>query len=310
MELHQPPQQAPTRRGSLRGEADGSLEQLRWGEVAQLLREIQEVAPPHDRRVAWRMLFAAYIWGEAQVSEGLAYFATVRDQPGQTLRAAAILHAGESALLAASGQIERALELARQSTDMARDLDPRAVGASAFLTAQVHIARGDLTEAINNFTEGIEALRAEGVLAMVSTMLGWKAALLLEQGDHDDEARLVVEEAAVVTSPYHCMSVALVETCRAILAAREGDHAQAAARASEALAVIDTTDQLCQQADVRRWLSEVHRRRGDVAGQRRTARRSAGSVSRQGSPAAPRGNRATAVTGHQLRPPSTASGNG
>jgi len=78
-----------------------------------------------------------------------------------------------------------------------------------------------------------------------------------------------VDESAAVTSPYDTMSVGLVETDRAVLAARDGDHAEAAARSANALAAIDAGDQICQQADISRWLSEVPRRRGDVAEQRR-----------------------------------------
>jgi len=72
-----------------------------------------------------------------------------------------------------------------------------------------------------------------------------------------------------VTSRYDIVSVGLVEACRAVLAARRGDHAEAAARASKALEAIDAGDQLIDQADVRRCLSEVARRRGDAAAQRR-----------------------------------------
>ena len=152
---------------------------------------------------------------------------------------------------------------------MAPDRDPYTVGFNAFLIGPVHVARGDLAEAIRTYTEGIEGLRNGGDLSYASTMLGMKAALLLEQGHHDDEARRVVEEAAAVTSSYDRASVAYVETCRAVLAARDGDHAQASARALKALEAIDATDQISAQADVRRWLSEVPGRRGDVIEQRR-----------------------------------------
>jgi ATP/maltotriose-dependent transcriptional regulator MalT len=215
------------------------------------------------------MLLAACLWGEAHVDEGLAYVPTLRDQPGQTLLTSAIIQAHEGALLAISGRIEPALELARESMHIARDLDPGALNATASAAAQVHLARGDLEEAVQSFTEAIEVLRDCGELAYASTMLGWKAALLLEQGHQDEEARRVLAEAAAVTSPYDSTSVGFVETCRAVLAARSGDHAEAATRASKALLAIDTGDQICQQADIRRWLSEVACRRGDVVGQRR-----------------------------------------
>ena len=135
-------------------------------------------------------------------------------------------------------------------------------------TAWIHIATGNLKEACRNFAKAIEVARSLGNISAVSTMLGWKAALLLEQGGRDDQARQLLTEAAAVT-PYDINSIALVETCHAVLAARDGNHAQAAARASKALAAIDATDEICTQASIRRWLSEVPRRRGDVPEQRR-----------------------------------------
>lgn len=132
-----------------------------------------------------------------------------------------------------------------------------------------HLARGDLDEALRNLTQASEVMREHGDLSLASSMLGWKAALLLEQGDHNDQARHVLEEAAAVTLPYDNSSVALVETCRALLAARNRDHDQAAVRASKALTTIDASDNFFHRADIRRWLSEVPRLRGDIAQQRR-----------------------------------------
>ena len=142
------------------------------------------------------------------------------------------------------------------------------LGAAASATAWIHMATGNLKEACRNYDQAIEVARNLGQLAMASGMLGWKAALLLEQGGRDDQARQLLTEAAAVT-PYDINSIALVETCHAVLAARDGNHAQEAARASKALTAIDATDQICLQADIRRWLSEVPRRRGDVPEQRR-----------------------------------------
>jgi len=177
----------------------------RWGDAAKMLREIQQVGPSHDRREARMWGVAAYVWGPAPVDEGLAYVATFRDQPGSTLRSAAIMQATEAALLAAAGRIEPAIDLARASALVGRDLDPLAFGYIAQFRAWVPLARGDLDEALRNLSEGIEVMREHGDLSLASTTLGWKAALLLEQGDHDDQARQVLEEAAAVTSPHDTM---------------------------------------------------------------------------------------------------------
>lgn len=87
-------------------------------------------------------------------------------------------------------------------------------------TAWIHIATGNLKEACRNFAKAIEVARSLGNISAVSTMLGWKAALLLEQGGRDDQAQQVLTEAAAVTSRYDITSVALLETCHAVLAAR------------------------------------------------------------------------------------------
>jgi class 3 adenylate cyclase/tetratricopeptide (TPR) repeat protein len=249
--------------------ADAAVMRGRWGDAAQMLREIHHVSSPHDRRGARIVFVHAYIWGPAPVDEGLAYIATIRDQPGQTIRTAAIMEANRAALLAAAGRIEPALDLLRESTHIARDLDPFALMSISFATVLVHLARGDLDEALRNLTQASEVMRECGDLSYASTMLGLKAALLLEQGDHNDQARQVLEEAAAVTSLYDTMTVGLVETCQALLADRDGDREQAAARASEALVTIDASDLICVQADIRRWLSEVPRLHGEVAQQRR-----------------------------------------
>jgi class 3 adenylate cyclase len=241
----------------------------RWGDAAQLSREIQDVGSPFDKRDTQFLFGAEHAYGARTVNEGLAFFATVRDSPGQALRTRVMMQAGEASLLAAAGRTAHALELVRESTQMAGELDPYALAAMAQRSAQVHRACGEVEEALVSLTDGIEAARDGGALTYVSTMLGWKVVLLLEQGLHDDEARQVIEEAANLTSPYDIASLTMVETGRAILAARDGDHGDAAERASIALALVDATDDICQQASIRRWLSEVPLRRGDAAEQRR-----------------------------------------
>lgn len=240
-----------------------------WAQGAELIGEIQQVGSSPDRRDAKLALGAVYLNGPAHVDDCLAYSATLRDQPGQTLFSLAIMQAGEAAFLAMAGQIDRALELVRQSTLLVRDLDESAASLTAALKALVHVAHGDLPAAIQDLTDQIAHLRRCGAFAVTSTLLAWQAALLLEQGGHDDEARQVLQEAATFTSPYDILSVGLVETCRAVLAARDGDHAEAAARASLALDAIDAGDHTCQRANIRRWLSEVPARHGDTMEQRR-----------------------------------------
>lgn len=79
----------------------------------------------------------------------------------------------------------------------------------------------------------------------------------------------MLEESARHTSHHDAISVSLVASCRAVMAARDDDHERAQAEMTASLVAVDSTDQPVQRADARRWLSEVARRRGDVNGERR-----------------------------------------
>lgn len=254
---------------ALHAGADAAVMEGTWAQEADFLREIQEVGSPYDRRITTSMMGAVYLNGPAHVDEGLAYVATVRDLPGQSVSAQAIMLSGEATMLATAGQSERALELVHQSARLVQDLDDHLQFTPTLLAALVHLTRGDIATAIQGFSVGIAHLRRGGQLGPASTLLAWQAALLLEQGGSEDEARQVLEEAASVTSLYDYVSVALVETCRAVLAARGGDHPEGALRASKALAAIDIGDDIVQRANIRRWLSEVPARVGDTVEQRR-----------------------------------------
>jgi ATP/maltotriose-dependent transcriptional regulator MalT len=92
---------------------------------------------------------------------------------------------------------------------------------------------------------------------------------MLERGDPVHTVAPLVDEAEGYTSPYDTLSVSFVSACRAILAIRAGDRDRAVAQATEAIKVIDGTQQVWQQADARRYLSEVPRVTGDVDLERR-----------------------------------------
>ena len=79
----------------------------------------------------------------------------------------------------------------------------------------------------------------------------------------------MIERAAQWTSPYDVVSVALVETGRALTALRRGEHEEALTHSTTALETIDRSDQLLEQASLRRLLAEIPRILGDVAQEHR-----------------------------------------
>jgi len=59
------------------------------------------------------------------------------------------------------------------------------------------------------------------------------------------------------------MSVAMVEAGRGLVAARRRDHDAATAHLDEAVRVVDDSDQVWQQADLRRWAALAAELAGD-----------------------------------------------
>ncbi|MEP6817865.1 MAG: adenylate/guanylate cyclase domain-containing protein [Marmoricola sp.] len=246
-----------------------AMMQAQWGEVERLAREVLAVAPVHDRRTARLQLLGAQFWGERPYPEGLATVVEIRLQPGQSERDDVMNRSVEAAFRAGLGELVRARELHEEAEQQTAPTDPFVRFITAFTFLQVYIADGDHPRAQRLLRGGCEASRESGYFAILSTLAVWRCALLLEHGDPDDEAGAVLEEAARHTSAYDAMSVSLVATCRAVLASRAGDHERAQAEMTASLAAVDSTDQLVQRADARRWLSEVARRGDDVDGERR-----------------------------------------
>lgn len=251
--------------------AGGSANQMTgiWEQVAEDMVELLEIGTPQDRSRARFYLGAAHLWGSRPVTQGRAYLEGYLALPGLTAREIAFGQSAKAAMVAMDGDLDEALALSTEAERAALAVDSRAAGTTSFTTVQVHNARGDLHAAIASLDDGIEAHRSGGGLAFASTLLAFKAALLLESGGRDQEAQVVTAEAAAVTSPYDTLSVGFVESCRAVLAARAGDQQKADLHAAAAMTAMEVGDQISQRADVCRWLSEVPARRGDVEGQRR-----------------------------------------
>jgi hypothetical protein len=133
----------------------------------------------------------------------------------------------------------------------------------------VYAMSGDLDAAIAYSERLVEFLRGSGALGTASTYMLVQAMLRLERGDPPAGVLPLVQEAAANTSPHDASSVSLRAACRAILAVRSGERDAAYVLTEEALRVTDGTQDAWEQADLRRWLSEVPRTTGDVAFERR-----------------------------------------
>ena len=111
---------------------------------------------------------------------------------------------------------------------------------------------------------GLPGAQAIGERGWLSTVAGQTAHALLELG-RDDEAEHWIGVAAASGSPDDVITRTLTLEVEAKLCSRRGDHAEAAALARAAVALIAQTDMLEATADARLTLAGVLHATGDDA---------------------------------------------
>jgi class 3 adenylate cyclase len=256
----------------LRVLSDTSLMSSMSAEAWESCEEIIRIGSAADVREAWMTRGAVLIYGDA----------TLREARDAVRHQATIV--GNTEVQGLRSLIADALVAAADCSPDARDVlaamaarmeELRAAGKLShpfsFLIDAFELTR-DLDGAIVQAQRVSDTFRRLGDTGHASTYILEQAVLMLERGDPPENVVPLVEEGATYTSPYDAYSVSLEATCRAILALRAGDHDVATDLVTEALGVIDKTDQVWGQADVRRWLSAVPRATGDIERERRMLR--------------------------------------
>jgi class 3 adenylate cyclase len=225
-----------------------------WAPVLELNKEIAEVGSLSRRRAALRGRTHIYLLGPFPASALVDHARSTRTPSLPPLQLLA-LDLAEQAGLAASGQHDprrvRELEALVAEYGIANlDHGQQMLGA-------VHMWTGDLVAAANDIRLIANAQVEFGLYAYASTYLPWHALVARDAGepiaDHADRVALAAEH----TAPNDILSVGLVTTAQALLAADTGDHERAERLAEHAIKVTDRGDQTWNRADVRRWGADV-----------------------------------------------------
>jgi class 3 adenylate cyclase len=241
----------------------------RWDAVTAGLEELREVGGAHDRRYARMMTGGALLWGSAPLTRLDEFVRHQQEEgergpqsPADKLRLACMRAAAGAGLGRAGATDELRDYVHADGAGMLRIHQLQIVGSGLLLA-------GDPVTAADLYDESMRIMLAAGDLAHASTLIGWVAALRLEVGTEPVAVAELVDLASDTTSPHDVVSVAYREVSRGLLFARLGDHDGAAPHLAEAVQVIDDSDQLWQQAEMRRWSGLAARWRGDRAEERR-----------------------------------------
>jgi hypothetical protein len=239
-----------------------------WREMGPLLEEATAIATAAgetylaDENLMYSWAVAR--WGPTTVQDGLALSARVHaalaDAPATRSRAEKQL----AALLAMDGDVTAA----RAAMGAAPGLDEGLTYTFwAFCGVTVEDIAGDDRRAAEIATAGGDVARAHGDVGFSSTLYGLAAVILADLGDG---AAADLTATARDSSPVgDTVSQSLWRVAAALLTARDGDADRTRQLVEEAVEWMDRSDQINEQADVRRRAANAMLRIGDDAAARR-----------------------------------------
>ena len=242
---------------------------LQWGaaeEAAQ--RTLQYARLAGNKLVAARAIstlgFCA-LSGPTPVSEAIDRCRELLDDVGGDRKAEALLDASLSHLEAMRGNVDESRSLYRASRAKLEELGWTFLAAqTSFDSGPVEILNGDLATAEAELRRDYDTLERMGETNYISTTAALLAEVLYRQGDLDgaEEHTKISEELAAaddVTSQFRWRSV------RAKVLAARGDGETAETLASEAVRLIQASDDINSAGDALIDLAEVRRVAGRSA---------------------------------------------
>lgn len=238
-----------------------------WRRVFDLATELTNTSGLRGAHLSESYREAGAMWGPTPVREALAICTGVLRDPAAPSTRVVAAKLVRAPLLAYDGQLDAAREVVVSVEPALAEIDTFLVTVAAFYLSRFHRACGNLEAASSSLAAGAAAAAGIDSLSYASTLLGDQALILLELGRAED-ALPILERAESITSAFDALSLACCRGARAILAARAGRLDEAADLAGEALRYADSTDQVVEQANLRRQLTVVARARGDLAAER------------------------------------------
>ncbi|MBB6628713.1 AAA family ATPase [Nocardioides sp. KIGAM211] len=248
----------------LRGRSAASTVSALWVQAAAVSEEAMAVGRPADVRNARSLRGASRYFGEMPLREVARQIEEETASGDRTAVRHRLRRAALEAIVAAADMAPDAAVRLAEAQAVAEELIASGKRLSqVFLIDAYHLHR-DLDAAIAYTQVVCDNFREIGDTGHASTYVLMQAAMMLERGDDAAEVLPLVEEGARYTARFDVLSTAYLATCRAVVAARSGDLDLAWTLTQEALAAVDRTDQLWQQAELRRFLAEIPRRRGEA----------------------------------------------
>ena len=256
----------------------------RFGDAAEASRRAVEHARRagdlrQERRAATAYAAAASL-GPTLVDEAIDRCEAAMEQTAGDRQSEGHLLAVLAGLYGMQGEFGHARSLAARSRSIFEELGLRMETARLGLdTSAIERLAGDLEGAARDLRSAYDALDAVGERFALSTIAGFLAQTLLEQGDLE-EASAYAERSRELTTEADVATQALWRYARGRILARQGAPEEAEAIVREAIALLESTDAIVYQIEAHVALGEALIAAGR-AGEARDAYLSAQSLAEQ-----------------------------
>ena len=233
----------------------------RFGEAAEASRRAVEHARRagdvrQERRAATAYAAAASL-GPTLVDEAIDRCEAALEQTAGDRQSEGHLLAVLAGLYGMQGEFDHARSLAGRSRSIFEELGLRMETARLGMdTSTIERLAGDLDGAARELRSAYDALDAVGERFALSTIAGFLAQTLLEQGDLE-EATAYAERSRELTTEADVATQALWRYARGRILARQGAPREAEAIIREALGLLESTDAIVYQIEAHVALGEA-----------------------------------------------------
>ncbi len=233
----------------------------RFGDAAEASRRAVEHARRagdlrQERRAATAYAAAASL-GPTLVDEAIDRCEAAMEQTAGDRQSEGHLLAVLAGLYGMQGEFGHARSLAARSRSIFEELGLRMETARLGLdTSAIKRLAGDLEGAARDLRSAYDALDAVGERFALSTIAGFLAQTLLEQGDLE-EANAYAERSRELTTEADVATQALWRYARGRILARQGAPEEAEAIVREAIALLESTDAIVYQIEAHVALGEA-----------------------------------------------------
>lgn len=205
--------------------------------------------------LAW--LPSAALWGPTPVDQALIKCEGILSAGSDNVRVRCKTLAAMAAMKAMKGNFDEARELSAQADRIASDLKLTALVANVTqLAGYVETLAGDALAAEKELRRGYETLVAWGDVGHVSSMAALLAAALYHQGRFDEAGEFIrISEDSAAPDDADAQTEWRRNKAKIVL--REGRLEEAQELVTEAMEIVDATDLIVLQGDVRIDAAEI-----------------------------------------------------